>query len=205
MNKEELDLSDTFMYLQKELCPTMSIEVGAHNAEFSKAMLGKIEKIYAFEASPDVHDRVVKDLPDGIKYLNLAVSDKAGIIKFEIQERTEPSITGNNTIKNRLEDTEYRYVYIKTVSLDDYFVDMDENICLWIDVEGANEEVLLGAKNILKKVSSIHIEVETIPFWKNQWLYEDVSQYLAGYGFKEHSSANVDIYGHQKNIIYLKS
>lgn len=200
----EDQLATTFFKMQRFLAPDISIEVGAYNADFSRSMAGLVKKAYAFEASPYVYNSYKDNIPPGVEYINKAVSNYTGITQFEIQERFEPSVAANNTIKKRNERTRYSYIDIQTVSLDDYFKDIDGNISLWIDCEGAAEEVLLGAKDTLKRVDSLHIEVETLDFWKDQWLYEDISKFLAGEGFKELSSANIDLQGHQKNIIYLK-
>jgi FkbM family methyltransferase len=202
----EKELFDLYIKLQKDLTPDMSIEVGAHEASYSKTMAGLEIEAFAFEASPYVYNRF-KDGLSGIYYINKAVSDKLGTVQFQMQTRTDYDKSGNNTIKLRNEDTEYEYIDIQSTTLDHYFIDdikYGKNIALWIDVEGANEDVLLGAEKLLELVSSIHIEVEEIEFWKNQWLHDDVTKYLAGYGFEELSSANVDIHGHQKNIIYIK-
>ena len=204
MNEEEL--ASVFAYMQKELAPDISIEVGAHSAEFSTIMAGYGIDAYAFEASPYVYGRYRNiQIPDLLWYLNTAISDEDGTAKFQIQERTDPAITGNNTIMNRLENTEYKYIDIPQRSLDSFFKpDGESEYCLWIDAEGATGKVLRGARKLLNYVSSIHIEVETREFWQDQWLLEDVEEYLAGYGFKEYKRCNIDIHGHQLNIIYTK-
>ena len=204
MNEKEL--MDAFIRMQKYDVPDISIEVGAHEGAYSKTISLLGVEAYAFEASPYVYNRF-KDGLSGVFYINKAVSEYSGILKFEMQTRFDPAMAGNNTIKNRNEDTAYEYIDIEATSLDEYFqddIDKNANFVLWIDVEGANGDVLLGAKKMLDRVSSIHIEVEEREFWKNQWLHEDVTEYLAGYGFKEYLSCNVDPEGHQKNIIYTR-
>ena len=201
MTQEEL--TSTFIRMQKDLVPDVSIEVGAHAAEFSNAMAMAGVRAYAFEASPFVYEKFKDEIHPGVKYINKAVSYQDDVVMFQIDKRFDPSETGHNTIMKRAEDLDYEYVKVESVALDD-FAGIAKNVALWIDCEGANREVLEGARKILKEVSSIHIEVETKAFWKNQWLLEDVENYLAGYGFKEFARANVDIYGHQVNIIYVK-
>jgi len=201
MTQEEL--TSTFIRMQKDLVPDVSIEVGAHAAEFSNAMAMAGIRAYAFEASPFVYERFKDEMHPGVKYINKAVSYQDDVVMFQIDKRFDPSEVGHNTIMKRAEDLDYEYVKVESVALDD-FAGMAKNVALWIDCEGANREVLEGARKILKEVSSIHIEVETKEFWKNQWLLEDVENYLTGYGFKEFARTNVDDYGHQVNIIYVK-
>lgn len=196
------DFMSFFIDLQDNLHPTMAIEVGAFDADFSNAICKKGVKSYAFEASPYIYDRFRESMGQ-ITYINKAISNFDGTIQFEIIEKNNPSLVGNNSIKNRSEDTQYSYIEVDSVSLNSYFKDIqDENIVLWIDCEGANEEVLTGASDILPFVSSIYIETEQCQFWKDQWLHDDVVNYLAGFGFKVLESRFA--YENQQDTIFIK-
>jgi FkbM family methyltransferase len=139
-----------FINIQSLINPDISIEIGAHDADFSKEMKSFGVDIFAFEASPYVYNRFKNDMEE-INYINKAVSDKNENIKFEIQMDVDPSIAGNNSIKNRNEKKDYSYIEIESVSVDEYFKDINfSNGALWIDVEGASREVLFGAKERLK-------------------------------------------------------
>lgn len=176
------DLADKFISLQEKIKPDIYIEVGAFDAEFSRTIYSKIPnaKIWAFEANPYVHSKNYPIL--GIEYINKAVSDRVGSIEFEIQKDVQPDAV-NNSIMKRNEDKPYEYIMVESITLNDILSEFS-NICLWIDCEGANREVLLGASEILSKVSSIFIEVEQIEYWKDQWLDTDVIGYLESFGFK---------------------
>jgi FkbM family methyltransferase len=196
------ELVSKFINLQKIIKPNVSIEVGAHAAEFSNAMAKAGIRAYAFEASPYVYEKFKDNVHPGVKYINKAVSYQDDIVMFQIDTRFDPKDTGHNTIMKRAEDIDYEYVKVEAVALDD-FAGMDSNIALWIDCEGANREVLTGAFDVLQNVSSIFIEVEEIEFWKNQWLYKDVSDYLLEKGFV--LWARDQEYGnHQYNCIFIK-
>jgi FkbM family methyltransferase len=195
------DLSNKFIDLQKILKPSVYIEVGAFDAEFSKAIVSKDPnaKVWAFEASPYVHQKYFPI--DKVNYINKAVSDKNGYIDFELQKDIDLA-TVNNSIMKRNEDKEYEYVQVESITLDSLFFEYN-NICLWIDCEGANREVLLGASKILPNVSSIFIEVEEVNFWKDQWLDKDVIEYLTGFGFKLIDRDTQ--YPKQYNCIFIKN
>lgn len=170
--------------MQKVLFPDISIEVGAFDADYSFGVIGMVEKIYAFEASPFVFNRF-KDYLKNINYVNLAVSDKSGFVDFEIQKEFNPAKVGNNSIKKRNEIKEYDYISVECISIDEYFSDIDFNAAaLWIDCEGANKEVLQGSINTIKKAKSIFIEVEGTNHWKDIWLHKDVLDFLLPLGFK---------------------
>lgn len=51
------DFMSFFIGLQDDLKPTLAIEVGAFDADFSHAISKKNVKSYAFEASPYIYDR----------------------------------------------------------------------------------------------------------------------------------------------------
>ena len=195
------DLSNKFIDLQETLKPSIYIEVGAFDAEFSKIILSKYPdaKIWAFEANPYVYE---KNYPiDNINYINKAVSDTLGFIQFELQKDTEKAAV-NNSIMKRNEVKEYEYISVESLTLNSLFSEFN-NICLWIDCEGANREVLMGASNILSKVSSIFIEVEKTEYWKDQWLDNDVKKYLAKFGFVLFDSDTQ--YQDQYNCIFIKN
>lgn len=196
---------EAFVNIQSQLNPTMSIEVGAYDADFSKAVISTIGNCYAFEASRHVYDKFKSDMGD-IKYINKAVSNHDGVIQFNIDTSKNPSEIGHNSIKltTDLVPRETTSEKIECISLDSYFGDLkDQNICMWIDAEGANREVLLGAENTLKMVSSIYIEVEHAELWHMTWLKDDVVKYLNDQGFilfREDEN-----YQFQSNCIFIRS
>jgi FkbM family methyltransferase len=206
MNKEEIRLFNRFIEMQEALKPTISIEVGAYKAEFSKTMIGKVNTIYAFEASPFVYNNFKNEIPKEINYINKTISNTSGAGTFKMRNDTNPAKEVRNSIlaPHEAYNILYSELGVETTTLDEYFKDTEENICLWVDVEGANKEVLLGASKLLEKVSSIHIEIENHHFWQDQWLYNDVINYLAGYGFKELDFADILPYRKQSNVIFTK-
>jgi FkbM family methyltransferase len=192
-----------FIKIQKAISPDISIEVGAHDADFSKEMFIMGIECFAFEASPYVFERYKSDLTN-IKYINSAVSDKNGIIKFEVQPDPDPSVVGNNSIKNRNEIKEYSYIDVSSVTLDEYFKDfLFFKGVLWIDAEGASREVLMGSINKIKDFASIYIELELQDFWKDAWKRDDVVKYLEDNGF--YLLDEVPCYGGQVDAIFINN
>jgi hypothetical protein len=74
---------------------------------------------------------------------------------------------------------------------------------MWIDVEGATEQVLSSSNKTLKQVDSIFIEVEDFKFWQDQWLAEDVIKFLVSQDFIP--IARDYEYEKQNNYIFIKS
>jgi FkbM family methyltransferase len=172
------EVLNLFIKIQDQINPDISIEVGAFAAEFSLEMLKFDIDIYAFEASPYVYDKY-KDKLDKINYINKAVSNKNEVIKFEIVEGGDPSYSTSNSIKNRNEARSYYYIDVDSISINQYFINNNfKKGALWVDAEGASEEVLTGANNKLKDFASIYIELEGQEYWKECWQKNDVIQYL---------------------------
>jgi hypothetical protein len=74
---------------------------------------------------------------------------------------------------------------------------------MWIDVEGASEQVLSNSNKTLKQSDSIFIEVEDFKFWQDQWLAEDVIKFLVSQDFIP--IARDYEYEKQNNYIFIKS
>jgi FkbM family methyltransferase len=199
-NKNILDL---FINIQSVIHPDISIEVGAHDADFSKEMMSLDIDVFAFEASPYVHDRFKNDL-NGIKYINKAVSNTNKKIKFEIQLDSDPSTAGNNSIKNRNESKDYSYIDVESISINEYFKDIPfSKGALWIDAEGASGEVLLGADKRFEDFGSIYIELEKRDFWKDAWQRDQAVDYLNNNGFYLYHEA--PCYGEQVDAIFINN
>jgi FkbM family methyltransferase len=195
-------LSEVFVNLQETILPDYAIEVGAHGAEFSSEMADRFKiNSTAFEAGLDVFsrykDKITSDL---VSYVHAAIFDVDGTVTFNVNVS---EFIGNSSIKKRNGAEPVKSVEVSAYKLDTYFKDYNfNNACLWIDVEGANREVLSGGTETLKRVSSIFIETEDQEFWEDQWLTEDVVSFLDINGFKKIAEENV--YTAQKNIIFVK-
>lgn len=207
MNVESLSHEESlneYVILAASFNPTLSIEIGAHAAEYSRAMSKKGIKSIAFEASPAVYDKFKSSI-DGFEYISLAMSDYNGTVSFNIDTAYNPADAGHNSIKDF--NLSWRVngdpVTVSCSTLDSYFNDLqDEKISLWIDVEGANKEVLLGGIDLLSKVQTIYIEVENIQFWKDQWIRQDVIDFLESHGFV--LTREFTAYPDQTNCIFVK-
>lgn len=203
----DYNVLEYFISLQEKIKPTVSIEVGAFDADFSKHMAEYGIPVYAFEASYPVYDKYRSSL-ENINYINKAVSDYDGTITFLFNrniyyDSQDPSDIGFNSIKPRSDTDVVDTSTVECVTLDSYFADLkEERIALWIDCEGANKEVLLGAKNILSITESIVIEVEYQEVWHDAWLRDDVVNFLESMDFvliKEEPSGFP-----QNNCIFIK-
>jgi len=216
------ELVNLFFLIQEEVNPKISIEVGANSAEFSKKIKQDHTNIksWAFEANPYVHKHYADSLQNaGVEYINAAITNKIGKTRFLIQEaylnngdwdgKRINRIIGNNSLLIRdQDDVLYSAPKIDCHTLDGFFIDSgilssNDTVCMWIDVEGATEQVLSGSNKTLKQADSIFIEVEDFKFWQDQWLAEDVIKFLVSQDFVP--IARDYEYEKQNNYIFIKS
>jgi FkbM family methyltransferase len=196
------ELSERFIKMQDEIKPDYAIEIGAHAAEFSLDISKRLGiRATAFEAGKDIYD-TYKDSANTnlVDYVNYAISDNNGVVSFLVHDNP---LDGNNSIITRQGRDTILASEVKSYKIDTYFKDIEfDNICMWIDVEGATKEVLSGSVETLKKVSSIFIETEDQEYWKDQWLTLDVIKFLNKHGFILLDSEPV--YEAQQNLIFIR-
>lgn len=180
-------------------------EVGALYAEFSVFIKNTVKDVYAFEASPRNYE-LAKDKVEGINYLNLAISDHEGTIEVNMGVSDGANI-GADSVRERIDNgaTEYKVEKVPCTTLDSFVVSKEltgKSSALWIDVEGSSIDVLNGAKETLKDTKVIFIELEQIPFWKDQVLVSDINRFLCELGFIP--VARDFEYENQFNVVYIK-
>ncbi len=194
------ELQDFFISIHKEVRPTISIEIGPNEGTFSSRMKDICDKsnIWAFEANPHVYEKY-KSIHSDINFLNYAVFNTEGNLEFKIQRGFDYTI-GNNSLFERKDgikfktngnsyierNIQYESILVQSIVIDKFFKDKinhDDVVCMWIDVEGASEQVLQGCVEVLKNTHSVLIEVEHEEFWKNQWLVDDVVKFFKDNNF----------------------
>ena len=160
-------------------------DVGAHRGESIEAVLNLFpdSKIIAFEANPTLaHDLVQKyiNLPQVI-INNFAVSSTAGAADFYINEithssslfkinhKSKDSIAINSGKIESLGEINQK-ISIKAVTIDEIVQseDIQHIDVLKIDAQGAEIDVLEGARNSLQHTSVVKVEVSLFDFYSQQ-------------------------------------
>jgi FkbM family methyltransferase len=120
-------------------------------------------KVYSFEPNRNNYNYLLQFQDENCIIENIAVSDSIEKVNFYSEEDTPGEYMG--TMLKRF-DIEYPFKYeVKTTTLDDYFKNIDVD-CIKIDVEGAENLVIRGGINTIKKSNFCIIECH----WDEDWV-----------------------------------
>jgi FkbM family methyltransferase len=141
-------------------------DVGVARGEMTDLLLPLMDKGHLFEADPFSYSQLEKKYAsfDKLTLNNNAVYSEEGFVDFSVNGEFIGGISkhtqhesGNN-------------VKVKTITLDKYFKDRKINL-IKIDVEGAEFEVLKGAKQLMNSQSPV-FQVEF--HWDEDWTDENL-------------------------------
>ncbi|MCL2124353.1 MAG: FkbM family methyltransferase [Desulfovibrionaceae bacterium] len=213
-------LKKTYIMMHSALGTEASLEIGAHGAEYSLAMAnayGGAIPICAVEASPRSHAYFSKNVrykDFGISYINALISDREGCTDFYeyVYDGMEAaagmsSILVRN-IKNHGSVRRTRST-VKSVRGDTLIENKFKNIknlALWIDVEGAQYEVLNSLSKSFEQgiINSVYIEVDKEKLWIEQKMLDNnVIEFMKKKNFSPFLRDNE--YYTQYNIIFIKN
>ena len=191
---------DSEIYLARYLIKHLKrndilIDVGAHLGFFTLLGSNLIKDsgmVYAFEPTPHIFDLLIKNTVDkpNIRVNNIALSDIIGEIEFFMDKKNS---LGNSIIK--VYSSNFDKKLVRTVTLDSYCRKYDIHpTFIKIDVEGGEERVIRGARQILKAQNLVIV----IEFWReNNKSHKNAAEILLNMGYKPYR-INVD--GEEENI-----
>ncbi|WP_291845473.1 FkbM family methyltransferase [Maricaulis sp.] len=205
-------LEDAFITLVAALAPDLSVEVGAHEASYSKRVKANSPGLtaIAFEANPHVHKAYWPELDQlGIDYRNCAICSESGPMPFFIPRKWaggefKPGNMISSLLMRRNESFEYDTVTVDGLTLDAALADTDyRRATAWIDAEGVQREILEGAPGFLSRAQAIFIELESREVWLGQGDAGSIGQMLEQAGFRMVMRDNIA--RSQYNAVFLKN
>ena len=213
-------LKKTFIMMQAALGTDASLEIGARGAEYSLKMAntyGNALSICALEASPRTHAYFSKEVnykDFGVSYINALVSEREEeTVFYEYVCEDMGAAAGLSSILVR--DIKAHGAVRRTRSAlrsirGDTFIEHKfknrKKIAVWIDVEGAQSEVLHSLSNSFAQgiINSVYIEVEKERLWLEQkMLDKDVIAFMREHNFSQFLRDNE--YYTQYNIIFVNN
>jgi FkbM family methyltransferase len=172
--------------------------------------------LHVFEPNPAAAEICRKNLgqlainsgPSIVEFNELAVSDKIGQLKFY---PVNPNLSANKDIgfssllrinpdyTKRRGGVVQDEITVRSTTLDEYFAVKQPPDLLWIDVEGAELQVLRGATKVLKAATLIHVEVSFRPMQVGKPLFWTIREHLSKLGFVFDSFTEVS---HFRGFLY---
>lgn len=207
------DLSRLFFRLAKVLETDLFVEAGAKDGASSRRARRLLDpkRIVAFEANPFTYQLFESRNADPalkVEYLHLALSDQPGNVTFNVLRNDDgkPRADGRSSLLKRESDLErgFEEVTVEATTIDTYLAGQEyERAALWVDVEGAAQQVLGGGRATLERAAVVIIEVEDRRFWgAEQWLRDDVTSYLYDRGLVAVARDFQSRYQH--NIVFVR-
>jgi FkbM family methyltransferase len=173
------------------------VDVGAHIGKYTiiaSKSVGTNGTVVAIEADPDNFDLLKRNIQlnklSNVIALNYAAYSEEKRIKLYLPSRggEESSYTKYNTVMSDRAHGEEKFLEVKANTLDSLLlsnmVKQEQVNWIKIDVEGAEYEVLNGAKDILSKSSNIALLIEIHNLYEGFNLYKPIKEFLDLYNFK---------------------
>ena len=179
--------------LHNKEIPKSVLEIGSRDGVDARLIADYFsipsERTFIVEPHPK-HIDIVKDWYPNFKLFPYAISPEHGMIKFDAVEHQSWDVRGQSSILQRHEDyPQSGENWIEVASITGKMllgeIGLPEIDLVKIDVEGYTYEVLKSFGDNLRKLKFLHLEMETIEYWKGQKLYPEVSDYLINMGFEE--------------------
>lgn len=161
-----------------------AIDVGAYRGDVSKTLRILFPKatIYAFEPVIENYELAKRILRrDNIRLYHFALDQKTGRAMLYVHKNSALSSLLPSP-RARMERNER----VPITTLDSFFrkKEIKEDVFLKIDTQGNEDRILKGAKNLLTRVSIIHIEMSFERFYQGQALFQEIYALLTRSGFR---------------------
>lgn len=185
-------LSEEFFFrFASKLQVNFLLECGANAAETSIRFATEMKgKAIAIEANPATFEsRTSKAADKGVIPICTALGDEKGQVELMVPKEGRVVYEGASSLLRRDDDLAYDTYQVEKDRLDsiikDFEVGKEDQIALWLDVEGLALEVLNGAENFIqeKNIVMLFVEVESEAFWKEQKTATDIDDFLSKHKF----------------------
>ncbi len=180
-----LYLMESFISLIKGENITNSVEIGAHEGNFSTLMKRHRPEmnVLAYEANPVVFEQYASTLKKaGVEYKNLCVGPKQGQQSFRVPIRDgKPNSFMGSILKDTWSEDHVTYD-VPMISMDQIAKENPGRTAIWLDVEGALGPVLSGAKKSLESCIMLYAEVEIKQRWDGQMIDDEFYNEISSFG-----------------------
>lgn len=199
--KGDSPIKNTLLKLFKKTDRLIIFDVGACEGEESIRYknIFPLASIFLFEPLPKnqtlIFENIKKENLKNVNLFPIALSDENGFTKFYTSSGRPKEVQidldwdfGNKSssllapqLKNMPEWLKFNEVIeVQTMTLDFFVEDnkIDSIDFIHMDVQGAELKVLEGAKEKIKNIKTIWLEVSNLELYKNQPLREDIEVFM---------------------------
>ena len=168
------------------------LDVGANTGQFGQSLRhrGYAGRIISFEPVKEAF----KELENAARgddlwtTSNLALGPSSGVMAINVSKNSQFSSFNNLTESATSFDPDAEFkasesVVVKTLDEAAPPRDANSNILLKIDTQGYERPVLEGAKETLKRVGGVLLELPIINIYKNNWMFHEAVAYMHESGF----------------------
>lgn len=168
------------------------LDIGANEGQFARQIHSVLPqaKLYAFEPLPDCYARLQKNLSDidGTVCLNFALGNTDGpkAIHMNAFSPSSSMLPMNDLHKEAFpHTTQATSTEIRVRRLDDVANELDirDNVLIKIDVQGFEDQVILGGPTTIARAAAVIVETSFEPLYKGQLLFDAIHTLLANMGF----------------------
>jgi FkbM family methyltransferase len=180
--------------------PRTVVELGAHRGEefqWMRTALCPLRRYIAVEADPRSFE-VLAHIPQ-IEYVNAAIASFDGVTTLHLCDNEAGQAKGSSSIHQPTGHLEYfewctfdQQVQVPCIQLDTLCRDIAMIDLLWVDIQGAERDMIAGGTETLKKRTRyIMIEAEEVEMYEGQALKPELLAMLPDFEVIEDFGYNV--------------
>ena len=195
---QEVVLMDTAAHLSKPIQFLQSrnlissnpviVDIGGANGDTTSYFLRKLPhcRVFTFEANPELASGIKKRFAnEAVTVHSMALSDKEGNLAFHIADNSLSS--SYKIISENKQFQTLKSIIVPSFPLDTIMFKENKIMeidILKLDVQGAELDVLNGAKETIKKTKMIVVEQSVRSPYEGGSMYYEVDNYLRNAGFE---------------------
>jgi len=184
---------DFWVWLKKTQNIRTVIDIGANDGAFGQfiARYFNATSVYAFEPLPSCIPEIEKRFSNisNLKIFNVALSNYTGSETLYLNSYAPASslLRVSDISKKEFPQTVgERPITVKVAQVDD-IIDANsliKNIFIKIDIQGMEDRVINGGKNVFSAAKCILVEMSFVPMYEGQPLFEEVHTLLVDLGYR---------------------
>lgn len=196
----------------KGVTPQAVIDVGANVGQFSVAAskLFELDNIFPIEPDPRVAKKLSKNVgPKITRNVHIcAIGAAVGEVDFHVNADSQVSSMlplGVDRIKGYPASRIIEKITVPLTTLDALFANeaLPKPILLKIDVQGFEDQVILGAKGLLTKVKWVLIEVSFARLYEGEFGFNEINELMGLNGFRFIAPLNFHVSPVTREIIEM--